>query len=106
MGLKFEPADFNLDAIAEILGTYRISGEMDSELRDRLFLRMGPTLPGGYTFESVLPAAIENIKISGYIIIGDDTDQYPHTCDCGSPAWRGLNIECSNPSCVHHREAG
>lgn len=30
----------------------------------------------------------------------DEVDRFPHTCGCGSPAYRGLNkIECSRPGC-------
>lgn len=37
--------------------------------------------------------------------VPSNTKDYPHVCDCGSPAWRGLNIECSNPSCLHHKSS-
>ena len=30
-----------------------------------------------------------------------NVDKYPHPCDCGAPAYRGLSIQCSNPGCFH-----
>jgi hypothetical protein len=31
-----------------------------------------------------------------------DATKYPHKCDCGSPSWNGIKVQCSNPECMHY----
>ena len=52
--------------------------------------------------EVAFTAAIERCIAELDAASSKPAPDYPHTCDCGAPAYRGLNkIECSDPRCTH-----
>lgn len=52
-------------------------------------------------FETTIPCSGETSLEGLKSVYNPIHDQYPHTCDCGSPAYRGLSIECTNKNCLH-----
>jgi hypothetical protein len=70
--------------------------------------------PVNFSYDEAVDWYVNNVDHSGItfferatpaITVRTDMSRYPHTCDCGHPAYRGQifgTIKCSNSSCKHY----
>jgi len=106
-GVDTTPREIEPGVIAERMRKYDVKITIRDEIDDFVENNIAPDFTGThkkpmaiFQEDAVSPDLKEiTMTAQGHI----DTEKYPHKCDCGAPAWRGLDIQCSDPACLHYK---